>query len=286
MQDVVQMLLDLLDLERIDEDHFRGASEDLGFKNVFGGQVLGQAMMAAYRTVEGRLAHSMHGYFLRPGDPNEAIEYEVHRMRDGKSFTTRRVIARQHGQEIFALMASFQVDEEGFEHQFAMPDVKQPEELISELEMRRRFKDLIPEKVRELFTRDSPIEIRPINPINYLKPDRREPVKHQWFRAISPLPDDPAVHHCILAYASDFGFLGTSMQPHGVTFYQRNVQVASLDHSIWFNRSFRADDWLLYHMDSPSASHARGLNRGNIYDRQGRLVASVAQEALIRKHGD
>ncbi len=286
MQDVVQMLLDLLNLEQVDEDHFRGASEDLGFKNVFGGQVLGQAMMAAYRTVEGRLAHSMHGYFLRPGDPNEAIEYEVHRMRDGKSFTTRRVIARQHGQEIFALMASFQVEEEGFEHQFPMPEVKQPEELVSELEMRRRFKDLIPEKVRELFTRDSPIEIRPVKLINYLNPDKREPIKHQWFRAITALPDDPAVHHCILAYASDFGFLGTSLQPHGVSFYQKNVQVASLDHSIWFNRSFRADDWLLYEMDSPSASHARGLNRGNIYDRQGRLVASVAQEALIRKHGE
>src|SRR5690554_6580185 len=283
MQDVVQRLLDLLNVEEVGRDHFRGCSEDLGFKAVFGGQVVGQAMMAAYRTVENRLAHSMHGYFLRPGDANADIEYEVHRIRDGKSFTTRRVMAKQHGEEIFTLTASFQVEEEGFEHQFEMPSVKAPEELVSELEMARRFQHLIPEKVREKFTMDRPIEIRPVKPLNYLAPDKREPVKHQWFRATSPLPDDPVIHQCILAYASDFGFLGTSLQPHGVSFYQKGIQVASLDHAIWFNRSFRVDDWLLYSMDSPSASHARGLNRGNIFDRQGRLVASVAQEALIRK---
>ena len=284
MQDVVQKLLDLLDLEQVDADHFRGCSEDLGFKNVFGGQVVGQAMVAAYRTVEGRLAHSMHGYFLRPGDANADIEYEVQRIRDGKSFTTRRVIAKQHGQEIFTLTASFQVGEGGFEHQFEMPQVKQPEELVSELDMARKFQQMIPEKVRERFTRDRPIEIRPVKPLNYLAPDKREPVKHNWFRAVSRLPDDPIVHQCILAYASDFGLLGTSLQPHGKTFYQREMQVASLDHAIWFHREFRADDWLLYSMDSPSASHARGFNRGNIFDRQGRLVASVCQEALIRNH--
>lgn len=283
MQDVVNQLLELLDVQRLDADHFRGCSEDLGFKNVFGGQVVAQALMAAYRTVEGRLVHSLHGYFLRPGDANADIEYEVQRSRDGKSFTTRRVIATQHGEEIFTLAASFQVAEDGFEHQFPMPQVKQPEELVSELEMARRFQHLIPEKVRERFTRDRPIEIRPVNPINYLAPDKREPVKHNWFRAISRLPDDPIIHHCVLAYASDFGLLGTSMQPHGVSFYQPHMQVASLDHAIWFNRDFRVDDWLLYAMDSPSASHGRGLNRGNIFDRQGRLVASVVQEALIRR---
>jgi acyl-CoA thioesterase II len=283
MHEVVERLLNLLDLEQVDQNHFRGSSEDLGFKNVFGGQVVGQAMVAAYRTVENRLSHSMHGYFLRPGDANADIEYEVHCIRDGKSFTTRRVIATQHGQEIFMLAASFQTEEEGFEHQFEMPQVKQPEELVSELEMRRRFQHLIPEKVREQFTRESPIEIRPVNPMNYLAPDKRQPVKYNWFRAVSPLPDDPAVHQCILAYASDFGLLGTSLQPHGVTFYQRGMQVASLDHAIWFHRSFRADDWLLYAMDAPSASHGRGFNRGNIFDRQGRLVASVCQEALIRQ---
>lgn len=283
MQDVVQKLVDLLNVEAVDTDHFRGYSEDLGFRNVFGGQVVGQAMMAAYRTVENRLAHSMHGYFLRPGDANADIEYTVQRIRDGKSFTTRRVIATQHGEEIFTLAASFQVEEQGFEHQIDMPQVNAPEELTSELEMARRFQHLIPEKVRERFTRDRPIEIRPINPINYLAPDKRPPIKHHWFRTVSALPDDPVIHQCLLAYASDFGFLGTSLQPHGVSFYQKNIQVASLDHAIWFHRSFRFDDWLLYSMDSPSAAHGRGLNRGSIFDRQGRLVASVAQEALIRK---
>lgn len=283
MQDVVQKLVDLLNVEKVDADHFRGRSEDLGFKNVFGGQVVGQAMMAAYQTVENRLAHSMHGYFLRPGDPHADIEYEVHRIRDGRSFTTRRVMALQHGEEIFTLTASFQVEESGFEHQLEMPEVEGPEGLKSELEMARRFQHLIPEKLREKFTRDRPIEIRPINPINYLAPDKRPPIKHHWFRTASPLPDDPAIHQCLLAYASDFGFLGTSLQPHGVSYYQRGIQVASLDHAIWFNRHFRFDDWLLFSMESPSAAHARGLNRGNIFDRQGRLVASVAQEALIRK---
>ncbi|MCP5161293.1 MAG: acyl-CoA thioesterase II [Hahellaceae bacterium] len=283
MSEVLQKLVSLLQLTEVGTDHFQGCSEDLGFKNVFGGQVLGQALMAAYRTVEGRLAHSMHGYFLRPGDHSLPIEYEVQRIRDGQSFVTRRVIARQKSQEIFTLLASFQADEEGFEHQFDMPDAPDLEGLWSELDIRRKFQHLIPEKVKEQFTRDRPIEIRPVKPMNYLQPDVRLPFKQTWFRAVAELPEDQALHHCILAYASDFGLLGTSLHPHGVTFMQKGMQVASLDHALWFHRDFRVDEWLLYDMDSPSASHGRGFNRGNIYSRDGILVASVCQEALIRQ---
>lgn len=282
MTEVLEKLVELLQLESVDELNFRGCSEDLGFKNVFGGQVLGQAMMAAYRTVDGKDVHSMHGYFLRPGDHGCPIDYEVQVVRNGASFATRRVIAKQHSKEIFTLNASFQTPEEGYEHQFDMPETEGPEGILSELEMRRKFSDLIPEKVKEQFTRDRPIEIRPVNPVNYLKPDVRAPYKQNWFRAVAKLPDDPAIHRCILAYASDFGLLGTSMYPHGISFMQKGMQVASLDHAIWFHRDFRVDEWLLYDMDSPSASQGRGFNRGNIYNQQGVLVASVCQEALIR----
>ncbi len=286
MQDVLQRLIDVLQLTQKDEFTFEGEGEDLGFKNVFGGQVCGQAMMAAYKTVDDRIAHSMHGYFLRPGDHSQPIQYDVQVMRDGGNFSARRVIASQNGKEIFTLSASFQAPEEGFSHQFDMPDATDPEVLLSELEMRRRFKHLIPEKLRDQFTRDRPIEIRPVNPVNYSNPDVRAPYKQNWFRAVAELPDDTALHHCILAYASDFGLLGTSMLPHGVSFAQKGMQVASIDHAIWFHRPFNVDDWLLYDMDSPSASHGRGFNRGNIYNQKGELVASVCQEALIRKRND
>lgn len=283
MQEVLQQLIDVLKLTQKDDNLFEGCSEDLGFKNVFGGQVCGQAMMAAYQSIEDRVAHSMHGYFLRPGDHSLPIQYEVQTLRDGGNFSARRVIASQHGKEIFTLNASFQNKETGLSHQFDMPDATDPEVLLSELEMRRRFKHLIPEKLREQFTRDRPIEIRPVNPVNYSNPDIRAPYKQNWFRAVAELPDDLALHQCILAYASDFGLLGTSMLPHGVSFAQKGVQVASIDHAIWFHRPFRVDEWLLYDMDSPSASHGRGFNRGNIYNQEGVLVASVCQEALIRK---
>jgi len=283
MQAVLQQLIDVLQLREIKPLHFEGISDDLGFKNVFGGQVCGQALMAAYKSVEGRLAHSLHGYFLRPGDPNQSIEYEVQIIRDGRSFSARRVIARQQDKEIFTLNASFQTHEEGFEHQFPMPPSKPPEELASELEMRRQFKHLIPERIREQFTRDRPIEIRPVDPIDYINPERREPFKQNWFKAVAKLPDDPALHHCVLTYASDFGLLGTSLLPHGVSFAQKGMQVTSLDHAVWFHRPLRADQWLLYDMDSPSASNGRGFNRGNIYNQNGELVASVCQEALIRQ---
>jgi acyl-CoA thioesterase-2 len=283
MTDVLEQLIDVLKLNKIDDLVFEGCSEDLGFKNVFGGQVCGQAITAAYQSVEDRIAHSMHGYFLRPGDHSRPIQYEVQVLRDGGHFSARRVIARQHNKEIFTLNASFQSKEQGLSHQFDMPETTEPDVLLSELEMRRRFKHLIPEKLRDQFTRDRPIEIRPVNPVNYSNPDVRAPYKQNWFRTIAPVADDLALHQSILAYASDFGLLGTSMLPHGVSFAQKGMQVASIDHAIWFHRPFRVDEWLLYDMDSPSASQGRGFNRGNIYNQNGELVASVVQEALIRK---
>ena len=283
MNKVLEKLVEVLKLKQLNDSTFEGCSEDLGYKNVFGGQVCGQAMMAAYQTVDGLIAHSMHGYFLRAGDHSLPIQYEAQVIRDGGTFSARRIIAKQYDKEIFTLNISFQKPESGFDHQFDMPETTDPEVLLSELEMRRRFKHLIPEKLREQFTRDRPIEIRPVNPINYSNPDIRAPYKQNWFRAVSKLPDDLMLHQCILAYSSDFGLLGTSMLPHGVSFAQKGMQVASLDHSIWFHRPFRVDDWLLYDMDSPSASQGRGFNRGNIYNQQGALVASVCQEALIRK---
>ncbi len=279
----VNRLIRLLNIDPIGDDHFIGQSEDLGFRNVFGGQVLGQALMAAYKTVQGRTAHSMHGYFLRPGDAATPIEYTVDRIRDGGSFTARRVIALQNEREIFTMTASFQTEESGLEHQFTVPESEDPESLFSEIQLRRLVIDKIPEKMREQATRERPIEIRPVNPINYFRPEKRKPYKQNWFRAGDDMPDAQCLHHCVLAYASDFGLLGTSMLPHGVTYYTKGMQVASLDHAVWFHRPFRVDDWLLYDMDSPSASGGRGLNRGNIYNQAGELVVSVTQEALIRQ---
>ncbi len=285
MLEVTKRLVELLDLSPIGDDHFQGDSEDLGFPNVFGGQVLGQALMAASRTVQGRLCHSLHAYFLRPGNHSMPIDYEVQRVRDGGSFSVRRVIARQDGKEILTGSMSFQVPEAGFDHQVDMPDAPPPETLKSEQELGRLLAPSVPEKYRETLTRDRPIEIRPVDPRNPLKPEKRPPYRQNWFRAQGPLPEDPVLHRCLLTYASDFQFLGTSMNPHGVSFMDRNMQVASLDHAIWFHREFRMDEWLLYDKDSPSASGGRGFNRGNFFNRDGVLVASTTQEALIRKRG-
>lgn len=283
MKTVLKHYLNLLDLEPIDANRFRGNSQDLGMPNVFGGQVLGQALAAAGRTVAGRLCHSLHAYFLRPGDASLPIEYEVDRIRDGRSFTTRRVVALQNGRAIFNLAASFQVDEAGLEHQSSMPSgVPGPEGITSELELRKRIAHLIPEATKEIILGDRPIEIRPVDPVDYVEPDPRPPFKYSWFRAVDRLPDDPALHRCVLAYASDFGLLSTCMLPHSVTFFQPAVRAASLDHALWFHREFRADEWLLYAMESPSAAHTRGLNRAQIFTRDGRLVASVCQEGLVR----
>jgi acyl-CoA thioesterase II len=284
VSDVLPELLQLLRLERIEADLFRGQSQDLGWGSIFGGQVVGQALSAAAQTVEeARPVHSLHAYFLRQGDARAPVVYEVDRIRDGKSFTTRRVVAIQKGQPIFTLAASFQADEPGFEHQERMPSVPGPDGLESEVERARRVAARIPESFRAQATADRPIEIRPVNPHDPLRPDRRAPTRHVWYRAAGPLPDEPAVHRYLLAYASDFHFLTTAMQPHGVSWLTPGMQVASLDHAMWFHRPFRLDDWILYSIESPSASGARGLVRGQFFDRAGNLVASCAQEGLVRK---
>lgn len=275
-------VLDLLDLEPIEVNIFRGVSPKDRMQRVFGGQVLGQALMAAYRTVENRVCHSLHGYFLRGGDPKVPILYEVDRSRDGASFTSRRVVAIQHGQQIFTLAASFQVVEEGFEHQFDMPSVAGPETLPLESEMRAQVVDKLPEEERGWFTRPQPIEMRHVEPVEFFKPKTRPPHQHVWMRATGKLPDDLSLHQCFLAYASDMTLLDTATRPHRVGWFDRSIQMASIDHAMWFHRPFRADEWLLYAQDAPSASGARGFNRGAIYKRDGTLIASVAQEGLMR----
>jgi len=284
MTDVLGELLELLNLEKIEENLFRGQSQDLGFGSVFGGQVLGQALSAAVRTVpEDRHPHSLHAYFLRPGDATQPIVYQVDRIRDGSSFTTRRIMAIQKGREICSVATSFQREEVGFEHQSEMPQVGSPEGLLSDLDLARRFQHLIPEPLRTKLTCDWPIEIRPIDPVNPFSPKPRAPVQYAWLRAVGQLPDEPAIHQALLTYASDFRLLGTSLNPHAKTFWQPDMQVTSIDHSLWFHHPFRLDEWMLHAMDSPAASGGRGLNRGSIYTQDGRLVASVAQEGLIRR---
>jgi acyl-CoA thioesterase-2 len=273
-------VLVLLDLEPIEEDIFRGQSPEGRVQRVFGGQVLGQALVAATRTVESsRICHSLHAYFLRPGDPRVPILYEVDRSRDGRSFSARRVVAIQNGKQIFNLAASFQTPEQGYEHQFPMPDVPPPEELEDEIEVRRKNPALLPEPLRDWLTRARPFEARPviIDPPGDRPP--RPPYDNVWFRAAGPVPQP--LTQALLAYASDASLLSTSLLPHGKSIFS-NLQVASLDHAMWFHRPFRFDDWLLYAQDSPSASGARGFNRGAIYARDGTLLASVAQEGLIR----
>ncbi|MDP2227656.1 MAG: acyl-CoA thioesterase II [Moraxellaceae bacterium] len=282
MSNVMQEVLDLLDLEIIEAGLFRGISHNIVGKNVFGGQVLGQALMAAGRTVEDRLAHSLHGYFLRAGDTRAPIVYQVERIRDGKSFATRNVKAIQHGEIIFIMSASFAIAEEGLEHYQPMPSVDGPDGIPSETELRQKIAPMIPEKVREAFARERPIEIRPVNPVNPFAPQKQEAKRLQWMRAQNRLPDDPFLHQCVLAFASDFALMGTAMLPHGVSFMQNNMQAASIDHSMWFHRPFRMDEWLLYEMDAPNASSSRGMNRGLIYAQDGRLIASTAQEGLMR----
>ena len=283
MSNVMQELLKLLDLEVIEINLFRGQSQDYFGKNVFGGQVLGQALMAAGRTVENRLAHSLHAYFLRPGDAHAPIVYDVERVRDGRSFTTRTVKAIQHGEIIFTMMASFAEAEDGLDHQFDMPsDWPEPESLPSELDLRRLIAPHVSEKQRPFFEMERPIDLKLINPVNPFSPDKREPERAHWMKSQIALPDDPFLHQCILAFASDFAFMSTAMLPHAITFMHPGFQGASIDHAMWFHRPFRMDEWLLYTMDAPSASSAKGMNRGLIYTRDGRLVASTAQEGLMR----
>jgi len=276
-------LVPLLDLEPIEVNIFRGISPPDRTERVFGGQVLAQALVAASRTVEARLCHSLHAYFLLPGDPKIPILYEVDRSRDGTSFSSRRIVAIQHGRPIFHMAASFQVEENGLEHEIPAPlDVPPPESLPSEEESRRSVIERVPMRYREHFLRKRPIELRPVDRGDIFRPEKRPPRQSVWLRATSKLPDDIALHQCVLAYASDMTLLDTGLMPHGISWFSDPIQIASIDHGMWFHRRFRADEWLLHVQDSPSASHARGFNRGLIYTRDGTLVASVAQEGLMR----
>jgi len=283
MNPAVTRMLDTLDLEPLEHNLFRGRSPQVGWQRVFGGQVIGQALVAAERTMDGRGAHSLHGYFMRPGDPAVPIIYQVERYRDGRSFSTRGVTAIQHGKAIFTMVASFHAGEQGFDHQIDMPEVPGPDELPSESELLTALPDSIPGNIRSYFERERPIEVRPVKRRNYLNPQVGEPVQHVWVRASSGLPDAEGLHRCVLAYASDITLLDTSLLAHGVTAFDADIMLASLDHAVWFHRPFRADDWLLYSQDSPSMFGARGFNRGSVFTRDGVLVASVAQEGMIRR---
>ncbi len=283
----VEILLATLDIEPLEKNLYRGMSPQVGWQRVFGGQVIGQALVAAQRTVEnGRQVHSLHCYFMRPGDPSVPIIYEVDRLRDGGSFTTRNVVAIQHGEAIFSLLASFQAAEAGLEHQLPMPEVPAPEELPSEKQLAEQYIDHAPENVRRYWQRDRPIELRPVDLKHYVSREKLEPRQNIWFRATGSLPRDPAVQAAVLAYASDMTLLDTSLFAHGMSVFDSRLQVASLDHSVWFHRPVNMEEWHLYSQDSPSSAGGRGLNRGMIHTRDGVLVASVAQEGLIRVRAD
>jgi acyl-CoA thioesterase-2 len=283
MSAALQAVLDILDLEPLEMNLFRGRSPQSGWQRVFGGQVIGQALVAACRTVEGRHPHSMHAYFLLPGDPKVPIIYKVDRIRDGKSFTTRRVVAIQHGQAIFSTSVSFHNDEPGLAHQAPMPDVPPPEALPSESAVGGKVLEHMPEAVRRYYERERPIELRPVEYARYFGKKFADAKFHVWIRTMGRLPDDPAIHQCVLAYASDLTLLDTALMPYGRTLFEQEFMAASLDHALWFHRPFRADDWLLYAQDSPNLAGSRGLARGLIFARDGTLVASVAQEGLLRE---
>lgn len=281
-----QRLADLrqqFELERLEVNLFRGQSRDTGSSQVFGGQVLGQSLKAASATIDdGRKVHSLHAYFLRRGDFTRPIVYSVDRSRDGGSFSARRVVAIQDGEQIFICSASFQIEEPGLEYQAAMPEVPPPEELEPFAKPAPAELEKLPEKLRRWLEIERPFEFRPVQPYNPLAPVACEPVRQIWMRAVDRLPDDDALHRCLLAYISDYWLLDTSTMPHGASFLRGNLIMASIDHAIWFHRSARVDDWLLYSLDSPSSSGARGFARGSFYTRAGVLAASTAQEGLIR----
>jgi acyl-CoA thioesterase-2 len=277
----VENLVETLALEPIEVNLFRGMTSGRDGPRIFGGHVIAQSLMAAYETVEDRICHSLHCYFIRPGDPSIPILYDVDRSRDGSSFTTRRVTAIQHGQQIFNLAASFQVAEEGFEHQSPMPDVAPPDKLPDAFEQYRTMLDKMPTEAQRMMGRPRPIEQRPVNP---RAPDETAPpISNIWMRARAEIGPDQHLHQAILAYASDMGLLETSMRPHGVIWQTSGLQVASLDHAIWFHRPCNFNDWHLYAQESPSASGARGFVRGQVFSEAGVLVASIAQEGLIRQ---
>jgi acyl-CoA thioesterase II len=277
-------LLSILDLEPLEDNLFRGRSPQQAWQRVFGGQTLGQALVAAVRTVpRERVAHSLHAYFLQPGDLHRPIIYGVDRVRDGGSFSTRRVTATQHGRAMFVMSVSFHKLEPGLDHQEPMPDVPAPEELPSERDLRARLIAELPEAMRKYWESDRPIELRPVDISRYFSREPRAPEQHVWMRATAKLPDDAPLHQCVLAYASDFSLLDTALLAHGRLMFDKNIQMASLDHALWFHRPFRADEWLLYAQASPSSHGARGFCRGSVFTRDGTLVASVAQEGLMRQ---
>ena len=282
MSSAVQDLLALLDLEQLEMNMFRGRSPETTWQRVFGGQVIGQALVAACRTVDDRPPHSLHAYFLLPGDPKVPLVYEVDRLRDGKSFSTRRVIAIQHGRPIFSMAASFHSDEEGFEHQAKMPKVPGPDALPSESEVKQNFMRMMPDPVRRYYERERPIELRPVEFERYLGKKFDDARFNVWIRATGQLPDNPAIHRCVLAYASDMTLLDASLVPHGHSVFEKEIMAASLDHALWIHRPFRADEWLLYAQDSPNMRGGRGFSRGLIFTQNGQLIASVAQEGLVR----
>ena len=284
MTTALESLLDLLDLEEIELNIFRGRSPQERSQRVFGGQVVGQALVAAHRTVEDRHVHSLKGDFLRPGDPKIPILYEVDRIRDGRSFTTRRVVAIQHGRAIFSMAVSFQVEETGFEHHTPMPDMPAPNDTPDPDQFNEKVRRMIPAEYRQWLDAPQAIEVRPVEVRDPIEPEKTSPNLAIWLRAAGKLPDDDRIHQCVLAYASDMNLLDTCLLPHGVTWMNPKFQSASLDHSIWFHHRFRADEWLLFVQDSPSASGGRGFNRGLVYTEDGRMIASIVQEGLIRLH--
>jgi acyl-CoA thioesterase-2 len=286
MPSAVQEVLDILDLEPLEVNLFRGRSPQSRWQRVFGGQVIGQALVAACRTVDdvtARPPHSLHAYFLLGGDPKVPIIYEVDRIRDGKSFTTRNVKAIQHGRAIFSMSVSFHLSEPGLAHQVKMPEVPKPDQLPSDEELKDRIYPLLPEPARRYYERERPIEFRPVEFSRYLGEKSETGRFDIWIRATGRLPDEPAIHQCVLAYASDMMLLDAALIPHGRSVFSEDIMAASLDHALWFHRPFRADEWLLYAQDSPSLADSRGFSRGLIFAGDGTLVASVAQEGLLRQ---
>lgn len=283
MTNALQAVVDLMKLREIAPLVFVGDSQDLGFPQLFGGQVLGQGLMAAARSIAGGLqAHSLHGYFLERGAPTRPVQYEVNNLRNGTSFATRWVVAKQEGLAIFCMTVSFHRFETGPEHQLPMPAIPGPEGLVNEVERLRQVHDQLPPASAAKLTADRAIEIRAVEPLDLFTPTPRPPFRQAWFRTTGPLIDDPLLHQALLAYASDFGLAATSLRPHGITFRTPGMRLASLDHSLWFHRPARVDEWLIHTMDSPTSAGARGFNRGQIYTRAGELVASTAQEGLMR----
>ena len=279
----IERLIELLDLERIEENIFRGESQDIGSPQVFGGQVLGQALIAASRTVENRDVHSLHAYFLRRGDFEAPIVYEVDRARDGGSFSNRRVIAVQHGEQIFNMTASFQKPEEGLEHQTTMPKVPQPEELEDLRDLiKPEWVEKLPPRMQRMLTRQRPFEVRPVELPYFLNNKTKEPIKHAWIRVKGSIPKDFQLHQALLAYISDYNLLTTAILPHGTNFMQNRFQMASLDHAMWFHKTCLVNEWMLFAYDSPRSSGARGFATGYIFSQGGILIASMAQEGLMR----